>query len=141
MNMKHLVVPLFALFLFLSSASRSRAQTPVQAQTFAPSKYCCKTSETGYVGCITFKSDGSYEATGKLRDKEGTAHGTWKRSGNQILLTPQKETGSLVGYLTRFSLDDDGKSLTWLPKVRRDFSLTGGAVVYPRYEKTEEKGI
>ena len=104
--------------------------------------FCCKTPETGYAGCIVFKSDGSYEATGKFHDQGGTARGTWKRVGNQILLTPTKETGSLVGYLTRFSLDGNGgKSLTWLPKKRQDFSRIGGAVVYPRYEKSDEKGI
>jgi hypothetical protein len=88
---------LLAFFLLLSSASWTGAQTPPQSPGFAPGKYCCNTPESGYVGCITFKSDGSYEATGKFHDKAGTARGSWKRAGNQILLTPQKETGSLVG--------------------------------------------
>jgi hypothetical protein len=118
------------------------AQIASQLPDFAPGKYCCKTPETGYVGCIIFKSDGSYEATAKFRDQEGTACGTWNWIGKQIVLSPQMETGSLVGYLTRFSIDDDtGKSLTWLPKSRQDFSRSGGAVVYPRYEKSDEKGI
>jgi hypothetical protein len=139
-TMKHLTAALLALLLVLSSAAQTQA--PAQPPVFAPAKYCCKMPETGYVGCITFKSDGSYEATGKFHDKEGTARGTWRRSGTQIILTPQKETGSLVGYLSRFSIDDEaGKSLTWLPKARQDFSRTGGTVVYPRYEKSDERGI
>jgi hypothetical protein len=140
--MKALGATSLMIFLVLCCAVQTRAQAPTQAQTFAPGKYCCKTPETGYVGCIIFKSDGSYEATGKFHEKEGTSLGTWKRAGKQVLLTPQKETGSLVGYLTRFSIDDDtGKSLTSLPKTRQDFSRSGGAVVYPRYERSDEKGI
>jgi hypothetical protein len=139
-NMKHLTATFLAVLLVLPSVAQPK--NPPEPPPFAPGKYCCKTPETGYVGCLTFKSDGSYEATGKFHDKEGTARGTWRQSGKQIILAPQKETGSLVGYFTRFSIDDDaGKSLTWLPKVRQDFSRTGGAVVYPRYEKSDEKGI
>ena len=139
-NMKHLAAALLALLLVLPSAAQPK--TAPQSPPFVPGKYCCKTPETGYVGCITFKSDGSYEATAKFHDKEGTARGTWRRSGKQIILTPLKETGSLVGYLTRFSIEDeDGKSLSWLPKVQQDFSQTGGTVVYPRYERSDEKGI
>ena len=130
------------LLLILCGTVETRAQATTKSPEFAPGKYCCKTPETGYVGCIVFQSDRTYEATGKFHDKEGTARGTWKRAGQQIVLTPQNETGSLVGYLTRFSIDDNnGKSLTWLPKTRQDFSHGGGAVVYPRYEKSDEKGI
>jgi hypothetical protein len=136
--MKALNTTLLALFLILSYAVQARAQASAQSPSFAPGKYCGKIPETGYVGCIVFKSDGSYDATGKFHDKEGTSRGTWKRIGEQIVLTPQKETGSLVGYLTRFSINDTGKSLTWLPKTAQDFSRSGGAVVYPRYEKSDE---
>ncbi len=138
--MKHITAASLALLLVLSRVAE--AQTFDQSPAFVPAKYCCKIPETGYIGCITFKSDGSYQATGKFHENEGTARGTWKRSGNQIVLAPQEETGPLVGYLTRFSIDDEaGKSLTGLPKVRQDFSQLGGAVVYPRYEKSDENGI
>ena len=133
---------LLALTLMFCIAIETRAQAPAATPSFAPGKYCCRTPETGYHGCVVFKKDGSYQATGKFHGKEGTARGTWKQVGKQIILTPRKETGALVGYLTRFSMDDEsGKSLTWLPKVRQDFSRSGGAVVYPRYERIDEKGI
>ena len=137
--MKHLVAALMAVLLV--RASGGQPQPAAQLPAFA-GKYCCETPETGYQGCITFKGDGSYEAMAKFHDKEGTARGTWRRSGKQIILAPRVETGSLVGYFTRFSIDEEtAKSLTWLPKVRQDFSRTGGAVVYGRYERSDKEGI
>ena len=133
---------LLAFTLIVWTPIPSRAQAPAEVPSFAPGKYCCKTPETGYLGCVVFNKNGSFEATGRFHDREGIALGTWKQVGKQIILTPRKETGALVGYLTRFSIDDEsGKSLTWLPKVRQNFSRFGGAVVYPRYERIDEKRI
>jgi hypothetical protein len=54
--MKTLGATSLMIFLVLCCAVQTRAQAPTQAQIFAPGKYCCKTPETGYVGCIIFKS-------------------------------------------------------------------------------------
>jgi hypothetical protein len=138
LNLGGNVTTLWMLLLILCGIVLTRGLAPSEPPQFTPGKYCCKMSETGYVGCIVFKSDGSYDATAKFHDKAGTSRGTWKRVGNQIVLKPENETGSLIGYLARFSINDNtGKSLTWLPKIRQDFSRAGGALVYPRYEKSD----
>src|SRR5688572_10139535 len=111
------------LFLFVCAVGQTRGQGPTEPPGIAPGKYCCQMPEAGYVGCILFKEDGSYQATANFHNKGGASRGTWKRVGNQIVLKTQEETGSLVGYLTRFSINGTGKSLTWLPKTPQDFSL------------------
>jgi hypothetical protein len=124
----------------LALVAAALAQTSDANPAFVPGKYCCEMPPVGEV-CVVFKGDGSYAATGQLSHKEGTSRGTWKRHGGQIILTPKEETGCLVGYLTRFGLDEHGEeSLTWLPKSPQDFARSGGAIVYPRYKKAKSKG-
>jgi hypothetical protein len=132
-----LVLPFLAI---LCCTSAAWAQTSTTNLVFVSGSYCCEMPSAGSV-CVVFKADGSYAATGRLSHNDGTSRGTWKRRASQIVLTPKEETGCLVGYLTRFGVDEHGeKWLTWLPKSPQDFARGGGAIVYPRYTKTEIKG-
>jgi hypothetical protein len=131
-----LVLPFLATLCCTAAAWAQPSTTNLFS---VPGKYCCDMPSVGAV-CVVFKADGSYEATGRLSHKDGTSQGTWKQRGTHIILTPKEETGCLVGYLTRFGVEEHGeKWLTWLPKSPQDFARSGGAIVYPRYTKSEAK--
>ena len=130
-----LIAVLTSILLGAPLWAQGSATTPV----FAPGKYCCQMPSVGSV-CVVFEADGTYTAIGKLSHKDGTSRGTWKRQGDKLNLAPQEETGCLVGYLTRFSIDEHEEgTLTWLPKKPQDFAISGGALVYPRYVRAAAK--
>lgn len=115
------------------------AQTSATAPVFVPGKYCCQMPGVGSV-CVVFEGGGTYTASGKLSHKDGASRGAWKQQGNQVILIAKEETGCLVGYLTRFSIDEHQEGiLTWLPKKPQNFAHGGGAVVYPRYVRAGAK--
>jgi hypothetical protein len=115
------------------------AQTSATAPVFVPAKYCCQMPGVGSV-CVVFEGDGTYTASGKLSGKNGTSRGAWKQQGDRLILTPKEASGCLVGYLTRFSIDEHQEGmLTWLPKKPQNFAHGGGAVVYPRYVRAGAK--
>jgi hypothetical protein len=133
--MKAVHVVGIALLATMHASTIASAQTSESNPAFVPAKYCCEMPSVGQV-CVVFKADGSYAATGTLAHKNGTSRGIWMHEGTKGILTPTEESGCLVGYLTRFNIDEHvGGSLSWLPKTPQNFGRSGGALVYPQCKK------
>jgi hypothetical protein len=126
-----------ALLAWPHGSPRLFAEDSAVSPGFVAGKYCCEMPSVGNV-CVVFKADGTYAATGTLSRKDGSSHGTWKRTGAKLNITPKEETGCLVGYLTRFNIEADEEGvLTWLPRTPQNFGHSGGALVYPKFKKAD----
>jgi len=89
------------------------AFTSAAESTDLPGRYYCG-DHTGYNIYLNLSDTGKYDAIWEgCLGRYGTAKGTWRATGDQIALTPKKETDMMKQHLTRLIVirDTNGVSL------------------------------
>ena len=92
----------------------------------------------GYNINLDLRPDGSYGAKWRGRfGVYGTARGSWSLDGEQIVLSPTKETDMMRGHLKRLDLARHEGSLILLPSDDREFYDMHGVSRSLCFKRTE----
>ena len=126
----------FCLLMCIGCQSTKPASPQGSATELTGSYY--RGDHTGYNIYLDLLADGTYNATWRgCLGVYGTARGTWRITGERVILSPSEETDMMKGHLRELHVVQYQGQTVFVPDLRDDYYRKYGADEYAAFHREQ----